>query len=77
MPWLLCNIVEEMVVVEIFKSACLNRATTSIVQSCDNLKSWQVYFIIIDRTINLRFLDSQYINFGVEYKKFEIIQMCK
>ena len=26
MPWLLCNIVEEMVVVEIFKSACLNRA---------------------------------------------------
>ena len=29
MPWLLCNIVEEMVVVEIFKSACLNRAMTT------------------------------------------------
>ena len=33
-----------------------------------------MYFIIIDRTINLRFIDSQYINFGVEYKKIEIIK---
>ena len=39
----------------------------------NNLKSSQVYFVITDRTINLRFIDSQYINFGVEYKKFEVI----
>ena len=35
----------------------------------NNLKSWQMYFIIIDWTINLRFIDSQYINFGIKYKK--------
>ena len=43
----------------------------------NNLKSRQAYFIFIDLTINLRFINSQNINFGVEYKKFETIQMCE
>ena len=50
-PWLLCNIVEEMVVVEIFKNACLNRAmtTSSLVE---DFKSHEDQRMIADTEMN-------------------------
>ena len=51
MPWLLCNIVEEMVVVEIFKSACLNRAMTTSSLVAD-FKSHEDQRMIADTEMN-------------------------
>ena len=51
MPWLLCNIVEEMVVVEIFKSASLNRAMTTSSLVAD-FKSHEDQRMIADTEMN-------------------------